>query len=94
MIFIATGFIPLTAVHWLDNGYVQKQPVARKELCAESLLKELRESMGRCTGRHDITEILLKSIIQFSLVQTFVVGTELTHSHTMTLFDVSGKEAF
>ena len=29
--------------------------------CAEYWLKELQESMDRCTGRCDITEILLKT---------------------------------
>ena len=35
MIVITTGFIPLTAVHCFDNGYVGKQPAAWKEYCAE-----------------------------------------------------------
>ena len=35
MIIIATGFIPLTAVHCFDNGYVGKQPSAWKEYCVE-----------------------------------------------------------
>ena len=30
MIVIATGFIPLAAVHCIDNGYLGKQPVAWK----------------------------------------------------------------
>ena len=42
----------LTAVRCFDNGYVGKQPVARKEYCAEYWLKELQESMDRCTGRY------------------------------------------
>ena len=50
----------LTAVRCFDNGFVGKQPVAWKEYCAEYWLKELQESMDRCTDRHDITEILLK----------------------------------
>ena len=58
MIVIVTGFIPFTAVHCFHNGYVGKQPVAWKECCADYWLKELQESMDRCTGRHDITEIL------------------------------------
>ena len=40
----------LTAVHCFDNGYVGKQPVAWKEYCMEYWLKELQESMDRCTG--------------------------------------------
>ena len=39
---------------------MRKQPVAWKEHCAEYWLKELQESMDRCTCRRDITEILLK----------------------------------
>ena len=50
----------LTAVHCFDIGYVGKQPVAWKEYCVEYWLKEPQESMDRCTGHHDITEILLK----------------------------------
>ena len=34
--------------------------MAWKEYCAEYWLKELQESMDRCTGRCDITEIRLK----------------------------------
>ena len=50
----------LTAVRCCDNSYVGKQPLAWKEYCAEYWLKEFQESMDRCTGRHNITEILLK----------------------------------
>ena len=53
----------LTAVRCFDNGYVEKQPVAWKEYCAEYWLKELQESTDRCTGRRDITEILLKTAL-------------------------------
>ena len=51
----------LTAVCCFDNGYVGKQTVAWKEYCAEYWLKELQKSNDRCTGHHDITEILLKT---------------------------------
>ena len=44
-------------------GYVGKQPVAWKKYCAEYWLKELHESIDRCTGRRDITEILLKTAL-------------------------------
>ena len=50
-----------TAVCCFDNGHVGKQPVAWKEYCAEFWSKELLESMDRCTGRRNITEILLKT---------------------------------
>ena len=48
MIVIATRFIalPPLSVCCFDNGYVGKQPLALKEYCAESLLKELQESMS------------------------------------------------
>jgi hypothetical protein len=51
----------LTVVCCLDSGYVGKQPVARKEYCVGYWLKDLQESMDRCTGSHDKTEILLKT---------------------------------
>ena len=53
----------LTVVRCFDNEHVGKQPVAWKEYCAEHRLKELQESMDRCTGNHDITEILLKTAL-------------------------------
>ena len=46
-----------------DIGYVGKQPVAWKEYCAEYWLKELQESMDRCTGRRDVTGIMLKTAL-------------------------------
>ena len=52
----------LTGVHCFDSGYVGKQPVAWTEYCAEYWLKELQESMDWCTGRHDITEVLLSFV--------------------------------
>ena len=52
----------LIAAHCFDNGYVGKQPVAWKEYCMEYWLKELQESMDRCTDCCDITEILLKAV--------------------------------
>ena len=61
MLVIVTGFIPLSPLSmFFDNGYVGKQPVAWEEYCAEYWLKELGESRDRCTGRHNLTEILLK----------------------------------
>ena len=50
----------LTAVRCLDNGYMRKQPVAWKEYCAEYWLKELQKNMDSCTGRRNITELLLE----------------------------------
>ena len=51
------------AVHCFDNGYVGKQPVAWKEYCVEYRLKQLKESMDRCTGHCDVTKILLKTVL-------------------------------
>ena len=51
-IVIATRFISLSPLPIV--GYVGKQPVAWKEYCAEYWLKELKESIGRGTGRRDI----------------------------------------
>ena len=53
----------LTAVRCFDNSFVGKQPVAWKEYCAKYWLKELQESMDRCTGHCDVTEILLKTAL-------------------------------
>ena len=49
-----------TVVHCFDDFYVGKHPVVWEEYCSEYLLKELQESMDRCTGRHDITEIRVR----------------------------------
>ena len=49
--------------HCFDNGYAGKQQVAWKEYCAEYWLKELQESMDRCTGHCNIAEILLKMVL-------------------------------
>ena len=51
----------VSAVRCFDNIYVGKQSVAWKEYYVEYWFKELQESMDRCTGRRDITEIPLKN---------------------------------
>ena len=56
MIVIVTGFIPLSPLSVVSTG---KQPVAWKEYCVGYWLKELQESMDRCTGHCDMSEILL-----------------------------------
>ena len=50
----------LPAVRCFDNGYVGKQPVAWKEYCGSI---ELQESMDRCTGSRDVTEIRLTTAL-------------------------------
>ena len=42
----------LTAVHCFNNDYVGKQPWTWKEYCAEYWLKQLQESLNRCTDCH------------------------------------------
>ena len=58
----------LTTVRCFEKGYQEKQPMAWKEYCAEYWLKELQESMDRCTGWRNITEILLK--ISLNIIQS------------------------
>ena len=53
----------LTTFRCFDNGYLEKQPVVWKGYCAEYWLKKFQESMDRCTGRRDITEILLNTTL-------------------------------
>ena len=60
----------LTAIHCFHNGYVEKQQVAWKEHCVKYWLKELHDSMDMCTGRRDITEILLKTALTLYLLMT------------------------
>ena len=63
MIVTATGIIPLSPQSLVLTMVVVKQPVAWKEHCAEYRLEELQKSMDRCTGSCDITEILLKTVL-------------------------------
>ena len=61
IIVIRKGFIPLSLLSVVSP--MVNQPVAWKEYCAEYWLKELQESTDMCTGRRDITEILLKTAL-------------------------------
>ena len=56
MTVIATGFIPLTTVHCFDNGYKGNQPLAEKENCAESQVKNSKKAWIGVLA----TKILLK----------------------------------
>ena len=56
----------LNSVHCFQDGYVGKQPVAWKEYCVEYWLKELQESMDRCTGSGDMNEVTLKSALNIT----------------------------
>ena len=42
------------------HGLCEKVASGLEEYCADYWLKQLQESMARCTGRRNITEILLK----------------------------------
>ena len=44
--------------------------MALKEYCTEYWLKELQESMDRCTGHRDLTEILLKTTL--NIIQSII----------------------
>ena len=61
----------LTTVRCFDSGYVGKHPVAWKEYCAEYWFKKLKESMDRCTDRHNI--ILLKTAL--NTIQSIIQNT-------------------
>ena len=51
-------------MHCFKDGYVGKKPVASKEYCTEYWEKELKESIGRCTGHRDIAEIAFKWVLK------------------------------
>ena len=61
----------LTTVRCFYHGYVGKQQVAWKEYCAEYWLKDLQESMDRCTCSREVTEILLKTALTLSQTTNF-----------------------
>ena len=54
----------LTAVLGFDKGYVGMQPVASKQYFAKYWLKELQESMDKCTCHQGKTEIPLKMALK------------------------------
>ena len=63
----------------LISDCLEKRPVAWKKFCAENWLKELQKTMGRCTGRRDITEITSKPVLNIKqsislFSQTVLVG--------------------
>ena len=82
----------LTTVCCFDNGYVGKQPVTWKEYCAEHWLKELEESMDKCTGCRDITEILLKTAL--NTIHSFVNGSITVNSFHKICFAVLSALGF
>ena len=62
MIVIATGFIPLSMLSVVStmNIWQRSQWLGKKIVY---WLKELQESMDRCTGHNNITERLLKTVL-------------------------------
>ena len=72
----------LTAVLCFDHGYVGKQPVT---------WKELQESMDRCTGRGEITEILLETAL--NTIQSVSPLTMLLWSFCYKLFTQYSSKA-
>ena len=62
MIVIATGFITLSPLAVLSTKVMWESCkwLGKKIVRSTYRLNELQESLDRCTGRRDITEILLK----------------------------------
>ena len=64
MITIAIGFIPLSPLSIVSTMVVwQGSQWLGKNDCAEYWLKEIKESMDRCTGCLDKTKITLKTAL-------------------------------
>ena len=55
--------IQLSLTILFDDGKLGKQPVTWKKYCAEYMLKKIRDSMERNTGRCDITEEILETAL-------------------------------
>ena len=81
----------LIAVRCFDNDYVGKQPVAWKEYCAEYWLKDLHESMGRCTGRRDIMKYCWK--LRYTPYNQSI-NQSIRRSRFKTMWDNSGSHHF
>ena len=81
----------LTAACCFENGFVGKQHVAWKEYFAKYWLK-VWESMDRCTGRHDITEMPLETAlntiqsIDLDHSKKLLFGKQLTIYHMLLIF--------
>ena len=54
------GFVPLSP---LSDGFLGKPPVALREFQTEYWLEKTQKSMDRCTGHHDIIEIMFKTAL-------------------------------
>ena len=60
----------LTAVHCFDSDDMGKQPVGWKEYCVKYWQIEAQETMNKCTGHCDITEIMLKMALNNIALQS------------------------
>ena len=60
LMIVSARYSFLTVNCSFSNGYVRKQPLAWKEYCFEYLKRRLFQTMNRCTGCRNITEIMLK----------------------------------
>ena len=99
MIVIWTGFFLLSPLSVISTMVMWelKQPVAWKDNCAEYWLKELKESMDRCTGRCNISEILLKTALNTIQTNKSMHGSlsqGLTLSQTSPGFYLSTVQVF
>ena len=87
IIVTATGFIPLSPLSVVSTT-TGKQQVACKEYCAEYWLKELQESMDKCNGHRDMTEIRLKKALNtIQSIVIFIVVVPLV-IHLLNCFQV------
>ena len=87
MIVIATEFnsfspLPIvsTVVMWESSQWLRKNIVGHS-------LKELQESINRCTGCCDITEMLLKTVLN-------TIQSTIDHSNFMGSFNMKLRCAY
>ena len=67
MIVIATGLIPLSPLSIVSTLVMWERSHWLGKICSGCRLKEFQESMDRCTGPRDITEIPLKTALNQSI---------------------------
>ena len=63
MIVIATGFIPLSPLSLVSKWLCGKAASGLERILCRVEVKRTQESMDRCNGNYDITEILLKTAL-------------------------------
>ena len=79
MIAIETGTAPLSPLSIVSTMDVGMHPMAWKEYCVEYQLKDLQESMDRCTGRCDITETVENGLKDHSINQLKCNSMAVSH---------------